>query len=41
MNSSIERTYEYYAEGVEDVIEADIETEQEEDWLRCNWECGE
>jgi hypothetical protein len=37
MNNSVERTYDYYAEGVEeDVIE---EREQEEKWLSC-WGFG-
>jgi hypothetical protein len=40
MNSSIERTYEYYAEGVEDVVDME-ESAIDEDWLPCSWECKE
>jgi hypothetical protein len=36
MNSSVERTYEYYAEGI---VEGEkLESELEEDWLTC-WRC--
>jgi hypothetical protein len=36
MNDSIERIYEYYAEGVEDRVEVEeSKTETEEDWLEC------
>lgn len=40
MNSSVEWMYVYTAEGVDEVIGAE-ESETEEDWLRCSWECEE
>ena len=40
MNNSVECTYEYYAEGVEDQTEVE-ESEEEKDWLMCSWGCGE
>lgn len=38
MNSSVERIYEYTAEGIAEVIDTE-ESEIEEDWLRCSWGC--
>jgi len=38
MNSSIECTYDYYTEGLEEGIALEEESEQEEDWLTC-WMC--
>lgn len=35
MNSSIQRTYEYYAKGIVGEIEVEGESEVKEDWLEC------
>jgi len=34
MNNSVQCTYEYYAEGIEEKVE-EVEREQEKDWLSC------
>jgi len=39
MNSSAECTYEYYGKGVGGTAVAESESEVEEDWLTCSWEC--
>lgn len=38
MNNTVSRTYEYYAEGIDDTIETE-EIETEKDWLKCCWMC--
>ena len=35
MNSSSERTYEYYAKGIEEDVTEEVEREEVEDWLTC------
>jgi hypothetical protein len=40
VNNSVERAYEYYAEGKEDVIDMEESEEEVEEWLTC-WGCEE
>jgi hypothetical protein len=39
MNNSVGHVYEYYAEGIDEVIDVESGSKVEEDWLPCCWGC--